>query len=485
MSDIEDVDYPGFQPLANYRGLAYGPNFTPQNRGSESTAIDGTNRKLRDPALGSPFTFRVRPPAVLLSALAGQGEARRKHPFDPGLTTVYEEAFKEFERVEVLFSEGKATEQQLENARQALLGGRPSAGNNVNIIETAQRANSHFSKVVTQHNQFDARSFTASSPTQGAGLTDAPDMIARDGKRFDPQKVEQSSANQTAVSDLDQAMSALVQLNKMRATPALTLLVNPEQLQIQYQKKQVYTDRNRFNYIFQSWGEEQVRLSVSGRSAGFVTGTTGVDNFEDVDIGDIRTKTVSGYQYASKWDSAAWQNLMSLFAFYRNNGYIYDLAGRPRSEAHLFIGNIEITYDQWVYVGNFENFSYEYSEGKQHGAVNFSFDFVASFIYDRSQLGKIEKWKSPTPSPGDVGKAATGAASDSVGSEASIYSRSSIKQTLPDGAGGSPSTAILGFGVDPFSKGNAFQGPEIAPGVFAPPGSTSFFPTGNGGGFRP
>ena len=75
MADLTEEDYPGIQPLSNYRGLRYGPNFQPQNRGAQSIGLDGTLQKLRDPELGSPFTFRVRPPATLVNALAGGGGA--------------------------------------------------------------------------------------------------------------------------------------------------------------------------------------------------------------------------------------------------------------------------------------------------------------------------------------------------------------------------------------------------------------------------
>lgn len=489
MADLNEEDFPGWQPLANYDGFAYGPGFAPSSRSAESLAMDGTLQKLRDPHRGSPFTFRVRPPATIVNALLGQGGARTQGPFDPLLRQVFDDAMANLQLVEQQFAQGLATEQELADARNALLGGRPPGSQNINIIETAQAANSNFRRQLDARESFDARNFRPNSDTQGSGVTRSPEMIARNGERFDPDKVEQSTANQAAVSDLNQARDVLVQLNKVLATPALTLLVNPQQLQIQYTKKQIYQDRNRFNYIFQSWGEEQVRLSVTGKSAGFVVGSLGGEGETDETSQGVipsKTKSVSGYQYASKWDSAAWQNLMGLFAFYRNNGYIYDhgTGYGPPSEAHLFIGNIEIVYDQWVYVGNFENFQYSYSEDKQQGAVEFSFEFVASFIFDRSQASTVTKIQGPTPSPGDpqspADRARIEAEFESIISQSS---NASYGQTVPPGFGGNPSTSILDPGVDPFESQNPFQGPEIAPGVFLPPGSTTRFPTGGGGGF--
>lgn len=455
MADLIDEDYPGIQPLSSYKGLQYGSNFQPQSRGAQSIGLDGTLQKLRDPELGSPFTFRVRPPSTLINALAGRGGAGTRGPFDPLLREVFESALKDFLVVERRFADGVATQEELEFARAALAGGRPAASNNLNIIETAQRANSNFAGVLSARQQFGERGFTPTSATQGAGITRSNFEIAANGKQFDPQKVGSSSANQAAVSDLAQAQDVIVQLNKVRATPPLTLLVNPEQLTITYGKKQTYSDRNRFNYIFQSWGEEQVRLSVTGKSGGFVVGTfNGAETFvKTIDgIAPAENSEVSGYQYASKWDSVAWQNLMSLFAFYRNNGYIYDGGGRPKSEAHLFIGNVEIAYDQWSYFGNFEKFSYQYTESKQQGAVEFNFDFVVSFMFDRSQGGPVKEEPSPTPSPHQEGRTGSGRSSTALLAE---QVRSNITQTLPDSRRAASATVILDDIRDPF---NPFRG---------------------------
>lgn len=395
-----------FQPLGVYRGLDAGPGWGRDSVAAQSQAIDGTKQRLRDSELGSPFTFRVAPPSILLEALLGNGGAQTRDFFDPLLRQVYDDAEKTFQATQAAFESGTATLADVETARQGMLGGRPpNSGQNIDIIEAAMRSKNNFSALVDRREQFRQSNFYATGPTRGTTLTMLEDMIASNGVRFNPGKVGVSQANQAAISDLIQALDVIVQLNRVIGTPPLTLLVNPEQMQISYAKKQSYQDRNRTNYIFQSWGEEQVRLSVSGRSAGFVAGAGGNPrlrragrNNSEVIAGQD-TQSVSGYQFASKWDSAAWQNLMSLFTFYRNNGYVYDTAGNPRSEAHLFIGNIEIAYDQWVYVGNFDSFSYEYDETKQHGAVQFSFEFTASFVYDRAQGGPVRPLFSPTPSP--------------------------------------------------------------------------------------
>jgi hypothetical protein len=434
-----------FNPLSSYRGIESGPNWERTFVGAKSRALDGTKQRLRDPRVGSPFTFRVVPPDTLLDALTGRGAAQTQGIFDPLLR----EQFLAAERqLEALRSDPAATDEQIAEAAQALLGGRaPAPGQNIGIIDAAVRSTNNYGAQVQRRENFRRSNFFATGPTRGAALTRLENFVASNGIQFNPQNPSQTPANQTAVADLTQALDVLVQLNRIAVTPPLTLLVNPEQLSITYAKKQQYQDRSRYNYIFQSWGEEQVRLSVSGKSAGFVVGE-GRLNFADVGLGGERTNSVSGYQYASKLDSAAWQNLMGLFSFYRNNGYIYDNSQNPRSEAHLFIGHIEISYDQFVYLGQFENFSYSYSEGKQHGAVEFSFDFVVSYMYDNAQGGPVTPIQSPTPSP----SGASGGRTPFVPSQ---QAKATATQTSDEDV---TATAILDPGVDPFTSSTGLLG---------------------------
>jgi hypothetical protein len=393
-----------FRPIGRFGGLVPPPNWTRTMVSARSQPIDGTKQRLRDPRIGSPFMFRVAPPDTLLDALLGRGQADTQGVFDP----ILREQFLAAERqLEFVRNTPGATDADVAEAAQALLGGRsPAPGQNIGIIDAAVQSTNNYGAQVARRREFTQSNFFATGPTRGATLRRLQKFVAANGIQFDPAKAPQTQANQAAVSDLTQALDVIVQLNRMVVTPALTLLVNPETLNITYARKQSYQDRSRYNYIFQSWGQEQVRLSVSGKSAGFVVGNLGqtvpgqlVGDPEVLDIDPFYTSSVSGYQYASKLDSAAWQNLMSLFSFYRHNGYIYDNSQQPRSEAHLFVGHIEISYDQFVYLGQFENFQYGYTENKQHGAVEFSFDFVASYMYDNSQSGPVESLEAPTPSP--------------------------------------------------------------------------------------
>jgi len=91
---------------------------------------------------------------------------------------------------------------------------------------------------------------------------------------------------------------------------------------------------------------------------------------------------------------------MSLYTFYRNNGYIYD--NLESTEAHLFIGSVAIDYDQNTWIGHFENFEFGYTEDQPNGGTDFSFEFVADFVFDNAQREfQVLPIAAPTPSPSD------------------------------------------------------------------------------------
>jgi hypothetical protein len=380
-------------------GVTAGPNWGRNYRSGQAIPIDGTKKELRRADLGSPFTISVLPPDILLAALTGDGGfARTRDIYDPLLEQVFRDAQIKVEEVEnIVLAEGgdPTTDPRVVAVRQSLLGGRAPVDNsqNIKILDAALQTNNGFSGARRREALFQASKFYAvgtTRETRAQILNRVDEEIGLNGRPFRPERVEKSAANQTAVSDTRQALDVLVQLNRMVATPPLTLLVNPQNMSVSRGKKQSYQDRNRFNYIFQSWGEEQVRLSVSGKSAGFVVGSP------DGEVVNGQTSTPTGYQWASKADSAAWQNLMNLFTLYRNNAYIYNQL--DKSEAHLWVGNIQIMYDQWVYLGQFESFTYSYNESQQHGAIEFSFEFVCSYVSDLSQAGvfPVRGWDSST-----------------------------------------------------------------------------------------
>jgi hypothetical protein len=205
--------------------------------------------------------------------------------------------------------------------------------------------------------------------------------ITSTGEKTDNQGNKIGRLGEPAIADMYAAVDIAWQLSVSLNTPPLVMLINPSSLTINYTKVQQFSDRSRYGYIFQAWGEEQVKLSITAKCGGFVSGQR-------------------GYQFSSKRDSAAWQNWMNMYHFYRNNGYIYDTIGR--SFANHFVGALSIRYDNWIYYGHMESFTYAYDENTQQGGMEFSIEFVASSMVDLAQqVFTVLPMKSPIPSLSD------------------------------------------------------------------------------------
>lgn len=202
------------------------------------------------------------------------------------------------------------------------------------------------------------------------------------------------------LADATMAADIALQLKRMMEVPPLTLLVNPREMSITYTNIQNYSTRTRYGFVFERWGEDQPSISFSGSTGAFIAGAAdapGTDVYAAQGSG--ATTVPTGMQFASKRDSAAWQNLMALLHFYKSGGYIYDTIGK--SEAHLFIGAIAIDYDQWTYVGHIENFDYTYDEGMPN-RVEWSMEFKVSRMYDNSETSySVRPLSAPTTSPSD------------------------------------------------------------------------------------
>ena len=203
---------------------------------------------------------------------------------------------------------------------------------------------------------------------EGSGGSSAvKETVQKDGGKGVPPGKKNASGEstrglpKTSILNLYAAVDIATQLRTSVTTPPLVLLINPQSLQMSFAKVQQYQDRTRYGYVFHSWGEEQPKMTVSARCGAFYSEGRGV-------------------QRASRRDSASWQNMMTLFQFYRNNGYIHDTVGK--SNAHHFVGTLSIQYDQWIYYGNMETFSWTEEETNAHGGITFEMAFTVSAMAD-------------------------------------------------------------------------------------------------------
>ena len=204
----------------------------------------------------------------------------------------------------------------------------------------------------------------------------------------------------TTLTDATTAADIAAQIAQLVSTPPLTLLVNPQSMNISYTGIQSFQDRGREGFIFQRWGEDQPSIKFAGKTGAFIAGESsgGIANAAIQAFREYgTTQTPTGVQFASKRNSAAFQNFQSLYQFYRNNGYIYDRV--TGSEAHLAIGTIAIDYDQFTYIGHIESFEYAYDTSQIH-AIEWSMEFRVSVMYDNAETpSAVLPLESPIPSP--------------------------------------------------------------------------------------
>jgi hypothetical protein len=91
---------------------------------------------------------------------------------------------------------------------------------------------------------------------------------------------------------------------------------------------------------------------------------------------------------------------MNLYQLYMNNGYIVDQI--TKTNANYFVGALAIRYDQWVYIGNMNSFSFGYEEGTMHGGISFDVEFNVVAMYDLAQpVTAVSPLLAPTKSPSD------------------------------------------------------------------------------------
>ena len=180
------------------------------------------------------------------------------------------------------------------------------------------------------------------------------------------------------------ALSILLQVKKILNTPPLILLINPSSMNTQYAKVSQFQERSRKGYIYQAWGEEQVKISFTFKIGAYVVGKSSPTQ-----------RAVSGVQRASRRDSASFQQLMTMLTIFQSGGYIQDTVSH--SKANLMIGNIAIEYDQKTYVGHFDTFSFSESEEQQHGGLEFEMEFTAIRIFDHAEsVVDVQAMNSPS-----------------------------------------------------------------------------------------
>lgn len=249
-----------------------------------------------------------------------------------------------------------------------------------NLYTSSWKLNDSFSKAKKnlQEKVFRSNSFSKNQETRQK----LDSEITSDGKK---------DGFNLFLTDAKQANDIATQLLGLLNAPPLVLLINPQSMNVQRAKIQQLSERTRNGYVFQAWGENQAQVSFECKIGAFYAGA--YENTTE------KTTTPSGVQWASRHNSASWQNLANVFQIYLNNGYIVDSVSR--NFVHHMIGCIAVRYDQWVYLGNMKTFSFGYeSSTSPNGGIGFSFAMSVFAIYDVAPFDKtVKPLKAPTQSP--------------------------------------------------------------------------------------
>jgi len=194
-------------------------------------------------------------------------------------------------------------------------------------------------------------SFEAAIPTR------APRPINSEGRV--------SASTSVGFTDRDILLDVARQGSYLDSLPPIVFMINPTSLTQEYSHIQAYQEQSRYGFIFQRWGEELQKISVSCKIGAFLS----MKN-----RGSTQLEGPSGLQYSSRLDSASWRQLQILLASYKNSGAVYDRIGRSR--AYHSVGTHSIHYDGQEWRGRLTSFSYGLDENNPHGGTEVSFEMT-------------------------------------------------------------------------------------------------------------
>ncbi len=157
----------------------------------------------------------------------------------------------------------------------------------------------------------------------------------------------------------------------MKNTPPLRFLVNPSSFKVSSEKIISDGTGGRYGPIVEHWGDGQDKIDMSGKLAAFMVGDPGGNSF-------------GGLNRSARNFSASFQNFLSLYLIYRNNGALYmesGVQGQPKTFAA--VGSVYIYYDGTLYIGSFDTFSFTESEEQPYTLeYNGAFTVRSTFLLD-------------------------------------------------------------------------------------------------------
>ncbi len=153
------------------------------------------------------------------------------------------------------------------------------------------------------------------------------------------------------------------QINTVRFTPALLMLVNPSDFTKSYEHT-LDTPKVRRGHVVHMWIEKPLALSAKGMTAGFYA---------------INASGDGGLSTQNRIQSLSYRNLMSLALIYRNNGHFYNNSSNANQGVPLISMSVFIYFDGYIYIGSFDDFGINDNADKP---VQLEYDFKFTVRYE-------------------------------------------------------------------------------------------------------
>lgn len=160
-------------------------------------------------------------------------------------------------------------------------------------------------------------------------------------------------------------------VEQIAKTPPLRMLVNPQSLRVSSEKLISSGNRGRNGPIIEHWGDQQDKIEGSGKIAAFYSM-------------DAEKTGGPGLSRTTRQYSTSYQNFLSLFLLYKNNGGVWfpDPLQPATSKVQNLsvVGSVYLYYDNILYIGSFDNLSVNESDDAPF-TLDYSFSFTVRGWY--------------------------------------------------------------------------------------------------------
>lgn len=182
-------------------------------------------------------------------------------------------------------------------------------------------------------------------------------------------------AQKAEIAKMRNALQAIAEL------PPLRMLVNPASFR-QSNEKVVAENWGRNGPVTEHWGDNQDKLEASGKIAAFYS----LDAQAQADRTSGSVGNGPGLGRIARQFSKSYQNLLSLWLLYKNNGGVYFPDGQDATSGQNIlsvVGSVYIYFDGILYIGSFDTFSLTESETAPFTLeYSYTFSVRAQFLLD-------------------------------------------------------------------------------------------------------